>query len=373
MRHILFISHARGAHGAETVMVQALRACLAHGARVTLVVPSVVPDEGLEAMVANLPNLTILCLPYRAIGGHALRTPWVRAFNRSTLRRLIVYVRREAVDTIYSNTSITILGADLARRTRVRHIWHWHETADAMFGFHPSLRPLYRRLTKTAHILFISRQQKQGWEACLNIPIDGSVLYNPIKQIHPMKSEDSAPHDDICIGFIGHFEARKNIPLLVHTFERLHVHTPNTSLWLCGARGAADIRFVEQMTTLREPILEVLPQTADVAKFYNSIDILVLPSWRETMPLVVLEAMQAGVCVLQTNQSGMPQIMQDGDTCLFINPYEPDSLRTALIRCMDTSYRTEIATHGQRFVQQWMATHNYAQQIIARFNQCFKH
>ena len=109
MRHILFISHARGAHGAETVMVQAIRACIARGARVTLVVPSIVPDEGLEAMVAELPNLSILCLPYRAIGGHALRTPWVRAFNRSTLRRLIAYVRREAVDTIYSNTSISIL------------------------------------------------------------------------------------------------------------------------------------------------------------------------------------------------------------------------------------------------------------------------
>lgn len=363
MRHILFISHARGAHGAETVMVQAIRACLARGARVTLVVPSIVPDEGLEAMVAELPNLSILCLPCRAIGGHALRTPWVRAFNRSTLRRLIAYVRREAVDTIYSNTSITILGADLACRTRVRHIWHWHETADAMFGFHPSLRPLYRRLTKTAHVLFISRRQKQGWETCLNIPIDGSVLYNPIKQIHPMKSEDSAPHDDIRIGFIGHFEARKNIPLLVHAFERLHAHTPNTSLWLCGARGAADIRFVEQMTTLREPVLHILPQTLDVSAFYHQIDILVLPSWRETMPLVVLEAMQAGVCVIQTNQSGMNELIEDGKETFFFSPDDAETLYRLLTQCMNPDFRQTIAQAGQKKVLQLIEHSSFDAQI----------
>lgn len=75
MSHILFISHARGMHGAETVMIQAIKACVARGARVTLVVPAIVPDEGLEAMVADIPHLTLLSLPYRALGVHALRTP----------------------------------------------------------------------------------------------------------------------------------------------------------------------------------------------------------------------------------------------------------------------------------------------------------
>lgn len=363
MSHILFISHARGAHGAETVMVQALRACTARGARATLVVPSLVPDEGLEAMVADMPNLSVLCLPYRAIGGHALRTPCVRAFNSPALRRLIAYVRREAVDTIYSNTSITILGADLARRTRLRHIWHWHEIADPTFGFHPSLRPLYRRTTKKAHVLFISHIQKQGWETALGTSIQGTVLYNPIKQINPMKSEVSALHNGVRIGFIGHFEARKNIPLLIHTFERLHRHTPDTSLWLCGANGPADLRFVEQMTALRDPVLHILPQTSDVSAFYHQIDILVLPSWCETMPLVVLEAMQAGVCVLQTNRSGMCELFDDGKETLFFSPDEPEQLLRLLVRCTDERERKRIALAGQKKVQQLIKRSTFDQTI----------
>lgn len=363
MSHILFISHARGTHGAETVMAQAIRACSAHGARATLVVPSLVPDEGLETMLADIPNLSVLCLPYRAIGGHALRTPWVRAFNSPALRRLIAYVRLEAIDTIYSNTSITILGADLARRTHIRHVWHWHEVADATFGFHPSLRPLYRRTTKQAHVLFISRQQKQGWEVTLGRPLNGTVLYNPIKQIIPMKSDVSIPHDDVRIGFIGHFEARKNIPLLVHAFERLHTHTVNTSLWLCGANGIADRRFIEQITALQEPVLHILPQTPNVGAFYHQIDVLVLPSWCETMPLVVLEAMQAGVCVLQTNRSGMSELIEDSKETFFFSPDAPEQLLRLLVRCTDERERKRIALAGQKKVLQLIKHSSFDTQI----------
>lgn len=365
MSHILFISHARGMHGAETVMIQAIKACVARGARVTLVVPAIVPDEGLEAMVADIPHLTLLSLPYRALGVHALRTPWVRAYNRPALRRLIAYVRREEVDTIYSNTSITILGADLARRTHIRHIWHWHEWQDSTFGYHPSLRPLYRRAIKTAQVLFISRQQRQGWEEDLRIPIQGSVLYNPIKQITPMKSDVSASHDGLRIGFIGSFEARKNIPLLVHAFERLHAHTPDTTLWLCGAKNTADIRMIEQMSALREPVLRILPQTSDVSAFYHQIDILVLPSWCETMPLVVLEAMQAGVCVLQTSRSGMTELLDDEKETLFFSPNEPEQLLRFLVRCTNERERKRIALAGQKKALQLVKDLSFDDQIAS--------
>ena len=78
MSHILFISHARGVHGAEAVMVQAIKACAAKGARVTLVVPSIVPDEGLEEALSGI-SVQVLPLPYRAAGVHALRTMRTRS------------------------------------------------------------------------------------------------------------------------------------------------------------------------------------------------------------------------------------------------------------------------------------------------------
>ena len=73
MRHILFISHARGIHGAEAVIVRAAKACAATGAKVTVVVPSLVEDAGMEQALSGIERLQVLALPYRAAGGSMIR------------------------------------------------------------------------------------------------------------------------------------------------------------------------------------------------------------------------------------------------------------------------------------------------------------
>jgi glycosyltransferase involved in cell wall biosynthesis len=362
MSHILFISHARGIHGAEAVMVQAVSACAAAGARITVAVPSIVPDEGMDEVLKGIPNVQVMALPFRASGVHALRTTLVRVYNRYALGRLKTYVQREHVDTIYSNTSITILGAALAQATGVRHIWHWHEPVDKHFGWHPSMVGLYRRLAQRADtIICISHQQQTEWEQSLGRTLpNAQIIYNPIKRI---ETRTKAAHEGICVGFIGHFEARKNLPLLLRAFEKLHAVYPATSLSFCGAIDDKNRVYIEQMTELRAPIVNILPQTSDVASFYRTIDILVLPSLRETMPLVVLEAMQAGVCVLQTDQSGMKEIIEEGKESLFFSPEKPDELEDLLSKCMTESYRSRIAQAGQQKALSLVKNQQFDQQI----------
>lgn len=361
MKHILFISHARGVHGAEAVMVQAVKACTAKGARVTVVIPSIVAENGMEKALGGL-QVQVLALPYRAAGVHAWRTELVRAYNLYALARLRQFVQQEGVDVIYSNTSVTILGAALAKWTGVRHIWHWHEPVDKHFGWHPSLKGIYRRLVQQADtIVCISRQQQEEWQQTLGMELShAQIIYNPIKLI---KVCEPTPHEGISVGFIGHFEERKNLPLLLHTFEQLHKDFPKTSLSLCGAIGPKDHAYIDRLTTLREPVLRIVPQTSDVASFYRSIDILVLPSWRETMPLVVLEAMQAGVCVIQTEMSGMKELMENGKESLFFSPYDREALLRLLTRCMDIDYRRQIAKAGQQRALFLVNNQQFDQQI----------
>ncbi|MBQ7631918.1 MAG: glycosyltransferase family 4 protein [Paludibacteraceae bacterium] len=362
MNHLLFISHARGLHGAEAVMVQAVKACAASGAHVTVVVPSVVPDSGMDKALSGIRGVQMLTLPYRPAGGSMLRTRLVRLYNWRALRELKRFVTREQVTTIYSNTSITILGAELARITHVRHIWHWHEPVDERFGWHFTLKDYYRELAQAADtIVCISRHQQAEWEQTLGIPLSNAVIvYNPIKRL---EARSPQPHKDVRIGFIGHFEERKNIPLLLQVFLAIHNQVSETHLSLCGAIDEHDRECIEQMTDLREPVLTILPQTPDVTKFYHSIDILVLPSWRETMPLVVLEAMQAGVCVLQTNKSGMSELLEAGIETLFFSPDRPEELEHLLLQCLDADYRRLIAQAGQQKALQLVNNQSFNEQI----------
>ena len=351
-KHILFVNHTRALHGSERVMLETLRSCRAQGWRITVVLPKNKPDEGLAQALKN--EADILYLNYKNSGEGFLRTLAIELYNLPAVIRLSRWIRQNHVDLIYSNTSVNLLGIEAAKRTHTPHIWHWHEVPDKTFGWSKASIRFLRYWSRFSNrLIFISKTQQQLWERTLEIQIPSAqVIYNPVRAIHSKPT----PHKGLNVGYIGSFAIRKNLPLLIQTVTDL-AQDHNIHLHLYGATTPY----------ANTSVLTVHPFTEDVATAYANLDIFVLPSWSETMPLVVLEAMQAGVCVIQTVHSGMTELMQDGQQCLFIHPEDPDSLRNALIRCLDNDYRTQLATCGQQFAAQWLAQNNYAHDIIFVF------
>jgi glycosyltransferase involved in cell wall biosynthesis len=62
---------------------------------------------------------------------------------------------------------------------------------------------------------------------------------------------------------------------------------------------------------------------------------LVVPSTYEGMPLVVLEAMEAGVPVVASRVSGIPEVVEDGRTGWLVPPEDPRALAAALTEVLE--------------------------------------
>ena len=356
MSHILFVNHTRELHGAELVLLQSLEAAREAGHRVTVVLPSHVPDSGLDAEVSKRAD-KVLHLPYRPAGDSLLRTVVVRWYNTYACGRLARYIRHEKVDIVYSNTMVTTVGVLAARRCGVTHVWHLHELPHAMFGWRDSLKRMYRRWLRYRRnkIVYISKYQRSAWEDTLGMRLQGEIIYNPIRRIEvqPIK------HEGVRIGYLGAFAERKNIPLLVGAYEHLRERRSDVELWLCGAKNAAEVERIRALSKQENAGIEVMMATDDVASFFAQIDIFVLPSFAETMPLVVMEALQAHVCVLQTTQSGMAELLQHKKDCLFFPPTRQDLLEEQLKSCMNKAYRDALATNGQKHVEELMSNQKY--------------
>jgi teichuronic acid biosynthesis glycosyltransferase TuaC len=68
----------------------------------------------------------------------------------------------------------------------------------------------------------------------------------------------------------------------------------------------------------------------EVATWLAAADVLVLPSWAEGTPNVVLEALAAGRPVVATSVGGIPDVVEHGRTGLLVPPGDAAALRAAL-------------------------------------------
>jgi glycosyltransferase involved in cell wall biosynthesis len=101
---------------------------------------------------------------------------------------------------------------------------------------------------------------------------------------------------------------------------------------------------------------------ADIANVYASLDLFVLPSFTEAMPMSILECMAAGTPVLATRVGAVDRLVQDGETGLLIQPNDQGALNHAIVRLLQDR---ELAQRLSRNAQRWVNAH-FSSDAMAR-------
>jgi len=68
----------------------------------------------------------------------------------------------------------------------------------------------------------------------------------------------------------------------------------------------------------------------DVPALLASMDVFVLPSHSEGLPLIILEAMMAGLPIVASRVGGIPEAVIDGCTGRLVDPHRPEQLAAAI-------------------------------------------
>jgi glycosyltransferase involved in cell wall biosynthesis len=180
------------------------------------------------------------------------------------------------------------------------------------------------------------------------------------------------PGDAPVIGFVGRLTRDKGIPELVGAFECLRKTLPSARLLLVGwVDQSEDALSADECARIdADPGIVCTGFVEDTAPYYRSMDVLVLPTWREGFPNVALEAAASGIPVITTLTTGARDAVVAGITGLLIPPGDPQELSDSMLGLLrDPVRRTAMGCEARRWVVQRFVNHRVLGLTVALYRE----
>jgi glycosyltransferase involved in cell wall biosynthesis len=261
----------------------------------------------------------------------------------------------------------------LAHTLGMPTILHLH--AADIVGFHAGLSGMARALTafvfrRAGTCIVLGPLWRQWLVEKLGVTPSGVVvIHNGVPQLEVEHVKPRA--DGFCLVFLGNLLARKGLPDLLHALAQMQdggcLDLPEWRLWVGGGGDFASLAALAQELGIAQRVrfLGWLDRRAATDLLFQA-DALVLPSYKEALPLVLLEAAGASVPVIATRVGAIPDVFTDGHDALLVAPGDRTALSAALARVMnDPDLARQLGKNAKRLYDQHFAMEIFVQAMAA--------
>lgn len=166
------------------------------------------------------------------------------------------------------------------------------------------------------------------------------IIYNGIETdlFHPnqktreqIRRELQVTDEQSVIGTIGNLYPVKGHTYLVRAAAAVTQVFPESVFIIAGRGQLLEGLQTEARELGVEKHIRFLGFREDVPALLQAMDIFVLPSLSEGLPLSALEAMASGKPVVATRVGGVPEVVVDGETGFLVAPEDADDLAEKLV------------------------------------------
>jgi len=145
--------------------------------------------------------------------------------------------------------------------------------------------------------------------------------------------------------------------VLLRALVRVLELTKNIRLVIVGdgpERGNIE-KLIEKLGIAHKVVLTGMRE--DIPALLAVMDIFVLCSKTEGMPLTLLEAMASGKAIVSSGVGGIPDIIRDGENGLLVPPEDEEKLAVALLTLIrDRSLAARLRNQARKDAEQRYST-----------------
>jgi glycosyltransferase involved in cell wall biosynthesis len=138
--------------------------------------------------------------------------------------------------------------------------------------------------------------------------------------------------------FVGRLLVDKGVREFVECARIVRRRRPEITFQLLGSASSSNPKAIagdELSAWQAEGVVEYLGEARDVRPFVADSAIVVLPSYREGLPRVLLEGAAMSRPVIATDVPGCREVVVDGETGLLVPPRDAQALAAAILRLVD--------------------------------------
>jgi glycosyltransferase involved in cell wall biosynthesis len=363
---VLHLIDSGGLYGAEKVLLALLEE-LKHSPFSCILgciqeSPDAPPEIAVRARQAGIPTV-----PF----------PMKRGFNLRGIRKITAFVRENGVNIVHNHGyKPNLFMAAVPREFKTLSTAHLRARHTALKG------RLYewldaRALRRMDRVAAVSGAVAEDL-ARAGVPRDKiKLVRNGIPAILPSARNPSGirerfgiPAGGFVIGAVGRLAKQKGHEYLLKAMASLPPGIRESHLVIAGEGPLRDSleRQIEELGLRRR--VRLAGYIREMDEFLSMIDLYVLPSLFEGLPMSLLEAMQAGKPVVAAAVDGVPEVIASGEEGLLVPPGDIPSLAEAigsLIR--DSRKRERMALAGKKAVADRFSSRGMAEQYAVLYRE----
>lgn len=211
---------------------------------------------------------------------------------------------------------------------------------------------------KAKKIIAVSNSTKKDLINYYHLPEEKiSVVYNGYeKKPHlPLSKLKLKKVNKPYLLYVGTIQPRKNISLLLETFQKINQIYPQYELIIAGKKGwlyQSIFEKVENLGLEDRVFFTDFISDYQLAYLYQNAFCLVMPSFYEGFGLPILEAMSFGCPVISSFSSSLPEI--GGNAALYFDPKSSYDLFEKIVKLINNpTLRKEMIKKGRQQIKQF--------------------